>query len=669
MQKTTIIVTIWCIILLISSGCRSDKPLITEKMKWWKDARFGMFIHWGIYSVPAGIYNGEEVPGIGEWIMNTAKIPVKEYEEYARKFNPTEYDAEEWVRIAKEAGMKYIIITSKHHDGFAMYHSNASSFNIYDATPFKRDPLMELAAACEKYNMRLGFYYSQAQDWHHPGGTASGGHWDSLQNGNMDEYIDSIAVPQIKEILSKYGKVSVLWWDTPVGMSAKNAEKLLPLLDLQPGIITNDRLCEGYPGDLETPEQHIPETGIPGKNWETCMTMNDTWGYKSYDQNWKSTETLVRNLIDIASKGGNYLLNVGPTSFGQIPDSSIIRLKEIGAWMDINSEAIYGTEASPFKNLEWGRCTQKPNKRSTTLYFHLFDFPENKVLIVSGLHNPIKKVYALADKDKKRLPFKLKRADISIDLNDVTRTDYATVLVMEIQGAPEVYNSPEITPSTEIFIDSINIKISSDLPDAKIRYTINGNEPDLNSPLYNKIIKLSPNDDIIIKAASFREGQILSGINKIELKKVVAINPIEVKDYKQGIRYAYYEGVWANIPDFSSLKAKKQGLAKVIDISIKDRSVDYGLAFEGYIKIPVDGVYTFFLESDDGSNLFISDSYKIDNDGQHAMIEKKVEVPLKAGYHQIAVNFFQHGGDDELLLSWKGPGFEKMPIGKNVLFH
>ena len=373
-------------------------PTHDQRMQWWRDARFGMFIHWGVYSVPAGVWEGKQVTRSGaEWIMNRGRIPVADYQKLPAQFNPVRFNAEEWVKLAKDAGMKYIVITSKHHDGFAMYHSQADPFNIYDATPFNRDPLKELAAACQKEGIKLGFYYSQAQDWNHPGGAASGGHWDKAQDGGMDEYIDKVAIPQVKEILSNYGPVAVLWWDTPVSMTPERAEKFLPLLKLQPNIVTNNRLdSKKRTGDFETPEQKIPDTGIPGKDWETCMTINGTWGYRSYDNKWKSAETLIRNLVDIASKGGNYLLNVGPTSEGVIPSQSVERLQEIGQWMKVNGDAIYGTTASPFKGLTWGRCTKKLTADGATLYLHVFNWPEDGNLLVPGLKNAVESASLLA---------------------------------------------------------------------------------------------------------------------------------------------------------------------------------------------------------------------------------------------------------------------------------
>jgi alpha-L-fucosidase len=405
------------------------------RMKWWREARFGMFIHWGVYSVPAGTYDGKQIAGIGEWIMNRGKIPVAEYAKYPAQFNPVKFNADEWVSIAKNAGMKYMVITSKHHDGFAMFKSAASPYNIYDATPFKRDPLKELAEACQKQGIKLGFYYSQAQDWHHPGGAASGGHWDKAQDGDMDQYIDKIAVPQVKEILSNYGPIAVLWFDTPNNMTKERAEKFLPLLKLQPGIIINNRLGGGYKGDSETPEQFIPPTGYPGRDWETCMTMNGTWGYKSYDDNWKPVDMLIRNLVDIASKGGNYLLNVGPTSEGLIPQPSIDRLKAVGEWLKVNGEAIYGTTAGPFKKqLAWGRATQKPGK----MYVHVFSWPTTGKLVVP-ITNSAEKAYLLVD-PAKALSTAATPAGLEINLPANAPDPIASVIVLEIGGTVNAIN-------------------------------------------------------------------------------------------------------------------------------------------------------------------------------------------------------------------------------------
>lgn len=428
MKKNNLILSLLLVASLLTSQIvfAQSKTLNDPKMDWWKEARFGMFIHWGLYAVPAGIWNGKDVPGIGEWIMLRGKIPTTDYQQLAAKFNPIQFSADAWVKLAKDAGMKYIVITSKHHDGFAMFKSS-NPFNIVDATPFKRDPIKELAEACEKYNIRFGLYYSQAQDWNHAGGAASGNHWDSAQNGSMDKYIDDVAVPQVKEILTAYNP-AIIWWDTPIGMNKDRADKIAAALKPYPNLITNDRLGGGYEGDLETPEQYIPATGIPYKNWESCMTMNGTWGFKKNDNNWKTTQTLIRNLIDIASKGGNYLLNVGPTDEGLIPQQSIERLQQMGTWLKVNGDAIYGSKASPFAYLSWGRATTKTNK----LYLYIFDYPTDgkiKIPLTVG----IAKAYLLSNPSS-IIKTSTKDKYTYLELPLTAPDKIATVIVVELKG-------------------------------------------------------------------------------------------------------------------------------------------------------------------------------------------------------------------------------------------
>jgi len=433
----------------------------TDRMEWWREARFGMFIHWGVYAVPAGTYKGQKINRIGEWIMNRGKIPVAEYQAFAQQFNPVKYDPDAWVKMAKDAGMKYIVITAKHHDGFALFKSNASKWNMADATPYGKDLLKPLAEACRKNGIKLGFYYSQAQDWNNPGGAASRkvtsegwanpdsttidaytqaheGHWDPAQTTKtMSQYIDEVAVPQIKELLTGYGDVAVLWWDTPTGMTDAYAEKINALLKLQPNIITNDRLKRpNFPGDYKTPEQRIPNLNeLDGKDWETCMTMNETWGYKSYADKWKSTETLIRNLVDIASKGGNYLLNVGPKADGTFPQESIDLLKGMGKWMKINGEAVYNTKASPFGLFAWGRCTKKELAGNSILYFSVFDWPADGKLTIPGLKNEIISAKLLAGNTV--LKTAATAEGVTINIPEKSSDPIATVIKVEVKGKVE----------------------------------------------------------------------------------------------------------------------------------------------------------------------------------------------------------------------------------------
>jgi len=407
----------------------ADDAASRADMGWWREARFGMFIHWGVYSVPAGTYHGRKIPGIGEWIMLKAKIPVAEYRQFAKEFNPVKYDADAWVRLAKEAGMKYIVITSKHHDGFALFDSKATDWDVVDATPYGKDLLRPLEQACKRHGMRLGFYYSQDQDWTHPGGSKSGYKegecWDPAQKGDFDQYLREIAVPQVREILSGYD-IDVLWWDTPRWMTEERAALFLPLLDLRPGIMWNNRLCRGIKGCFGTPEQRIPDRGLD-YDWETCMTMNHTWGYKSFDQDWKSTETIIRNLVDIASKGGNYLLNVGPTKEGLIPEPSVKRLHEIGQWMKVNGEAIYGTTASPFARPAWGRYTKKPG----VLYAHVFQWPAIGTLEIPLKDVNIKSVQLLTVDGPVDLVHRRTAKGIEIDVTEKCPDPIPSVVVIE----------------------------------------------------------------------------------------------------------------------------------------------------------------------------------------------------------------------------------------------
>jgi alpha-L-fucosidase len=351
-----------------------------ERLAWFNDARFGMFIHWGVYSVPAGKYKGQEIPSDSCFITEKTRMPLADYHAFAAQFNPTQYDPDAWVRLAKDAGMKYIVITTKHHDGFALFDTKASEWDMVDATPYGKDVIAPLAEACRKYGMKLGFYYSQCEDWVNPGGGARGGKWDPLQEGEFMDYINHIAVPQVRELLTNYGDVSVLWWDTPTKMTQEASDALIQQLKLQPGIIHNNRLGF-YGGDLRTPEQHIP-SAQDGHAWEACMTIRRTWGFKLSDTDFKSTQTLIHNLVDIASKGGNYLLNVGPDAEGLIPATSQERLRGIGEWMKRNGESIYGTQASSFGRPGWGRVTCKPTPEGTILYLHVFDWQQGGQLFI-----------------------------------------------------------------------------------------------------------------------------------------------------------------------------------------------------------------------------------------------------------------------------------------------
>ena len=446
----------------------SDPPVAApskaadHRLDWWRDARFGMFIHWGIYSVPAGTWKDEVYPGAAEWLMDSAKIPIVEYEPLAAQFNPVKFDAAKWVATAKNAGQKYIVITSKHHDGFCMWGTKETPYNIVEATPFKRDVLKELAAECEKQGMKLGFYYS-IMDWHHP----------DAKGENFPKYVEHMK-RQLKELLGgAYGKVAVLWFDgewIPEWTDALGKDLYAYVRSLQPDIIINNRVGKGRdgmaglskdkdaPGDFGTPEQEIPAGGLPGVDWETCMTMNGSWGYHANDKNWKSDTDLIRMLCETASKGGNFLLNVGPTAEGEIPPESVERLAKVGLWMDANQEAIYGTTASPVPPYFWGDSTAKPQH----LYLLVYQWPDDGFLRLRGVFSKVTKATLLATGDEREVithPY-----GVSIKLKELAGRDLAaTVVKLDIDGPNDIRPRviPQLTDSANMVLSVFDAKIEA----------------------------------------------------------------------------------------------------------------------------------------------------------------------------------------------------------------
>jgi len=439
------------------------------RMAWWREARFGMFVHWGLYSGLAGTWEGKPVGKTGgmEWIQQRVKADTDTYAAAALpKFKPTPGFARKWARLAKEAGCRYLVFTTKHHEGFGLFDSKAGDYNA--GAKLHRDLVKEIVEACRAEGLRVGFYHSVI-DWHHD----QYAYAKSKQlphplkgkpypNGERDhsKYVDYLH-KQVNELVSNYGPVDVLWWDYSAqdfqGQEAWRAFDLMNMVRAkQPAIIMNNRLfrspeagwsgmgTEGYIptldpkyGDFITPEQHIPATGMPGVDWETCMTLNTTWGYSEHDHAWKSDETLIRNLVDIASKGGNYLLNIGPKGDGSVPEESVKSLHAIGAWMKKNGESIYGTQASPFASLAWGRCTQKKLAGGNTrLYLHVFDWPKDSKIVLPGLTNrPLKA--RLLDGGR-RLDATAGENGVVVVMPAIASDPIATVAVLDIAGVPKI---------------------------------------------------------------------------------------------------------------------------------------------------------------------------------------------------------------------------------------
>ena len=372
------------------TALQTHPPAENSRLAWFQEAKFGLFIHWGVYAVPAGVHKGKEVTsGTGEWIMNYARIPAAEYREFARQFNPVQYDPAAWVALAKEAGIKYIVVTTKHHDGFALFDSKVSDWNMVQATPYGKDLIGPLVKAARAEGLKVGLYYSHDLDWAHPGGgggmmeklpdgtyVSAGGKWDAAQEGDFDEYLRTISVPQFRELLTAY-QPDMIWWDYAQNITPERAKPFVKLIQAHPQLISNNRLGGGFAGDLGTPEQHIPESLPSEASWEACVTMNDTWGFMANDHHWKSADTIIRMLVDAAGKGGNLLLNVGPTAEGTFPQESIDRLKAVGAWLKVYGEAIYGTRGGPYAASS--SCTS--TFRANAVYLFLTAHKNNAVAL------------------------------------------------------------------------------------------------------------------------------------------------------------------------------------------------------------------------------------------------------------------------------------------------
>lgn len=459
-MRKTIVASFLLGVALVSVGAQqttTPRPYDAareKRLEWFREAKYGMFIHWGLYAIPAGEWKGQRCLGLGEWLMNRCKVPVTEYEQLTKQFNPTKFNPDEWVQLAQDAGMKYMVITSKHHDGFALFKSAASPYNVVDATPYKKDLLKQLADACAKRGMRLGFYYSQSQDWHEKDG--AGNTWDfgpdmapdgKTELKKYDDYLRGKAEPQVKELLTNYGKVALIWFDTPRNMAGERGERFTRIVrEIQPDTLIDGRL--GTEGDYRSTGDNVIPPEASTEAWETPATINDTWGFRKDDTNWKSPGQIAFKLVDIVSKGGNYLLNVGPTAEGIIPQASADILRTVGRWLKVNGEAVYGAGTSPF-GAEFGEYTSKDAKdvrgqrlflanneyrvtaKPGKLFFTFFAEPRVSFEI-PAMKNKLLRAYRLADKAP--IALKTENGRTTFDMSRPMLDPMATVVVVEYEG-------------------------------------------------------------------------------------------------------------------------------------------------------------------------------------------------------------------------------------------
>lgn len=645
------------------------------RMHWWREARFGMFIHWGLYSVPAGKWGNET--DHGEWIRDTAKIPVGTYEKFKDEFNPTKFDPDAWAKMAKDAGMKYVVITTKHHDGFNLFESRYSDWSV-DSTPFKRDVMRELSTAVRKQGLTMGWYHS-IMDWHHPDYVPRRG-WEAADRpatgADFDRY-NAYLNSEVTQLLTDYGNIGVLWFDGEweSTWTAQRGKELYDLCrKLQPSVIVNNRVSPGrasmedaslQAGDYGTPEQYIPDTGLPGQDWETCMTMNDHWGYNAYDTHWKSSETLISNLVDIASKGGNYLLNVGPQADGTFPPEAVDRLRDIGNWMRVNGESIYGTEASVFEKLPWGRSTTKRRAKDTTIYLHVLTEPKDGKLIVPSIANVPTGAHLLGGG---KVKVARSGGDWIVSLPAKSGT-MPRVIAVDFKGVPIVYKAPKIDTPTNLVIDTQLVKITNQTAKSEVRYTVDGKLPTVKSPLYTGAIKVQGGQTL--RAAMFMGGVQRSGVVSQTFVKAQPMEGQTLIDETSGLTRETFAGEWKSLPVFEDLET--ESFNEVADLSIpmdgKAPRENVGLRYRGYLKVPEAGIYQLELTSDDGSRLYLDEQLVIDADGLHAAAPFRTTVALGKGAHKLRIEWFNGTGGAELKLQWGKVGQPLRPVKPSDYAH
>jgi alpha-L-fucosidase len=678
-----------CSLVLSGAPATAAPP---DRMAWWREARFGMFIHWGLYAIPGGEWGGPKAgTNHAEWIRTTAQIPLAEYDKLLAKFNPVNFNAEEIVLAAKNAGMGYIVITSKHHDGFCLFDTVTTDFDVM-STPFKRDILREMADACRRHGIKICWYYS-IMDWHHPDYLPRRD-WEQdrpTEGADFDRYVAYMKA-QLKELLTNYGEIGVLWFDGQwegnwTDERGRDLEKYVR--SIAPNVIINSRVgraggnygldtASGMLGDYATPEQFIPDSD-PGFDWETCMTMNNHWGYNRADKNFKSTTDLVRKLVDIASKGGNFLLNIGPDELGNIPPESVNRLAEIGEWWNVNSESIRGTRASPFPAgyLPWGRCTTKTDRMgpgSTRLYLHVFNWPADSVLVIPGIFNELARVAAafpLSPHPARAVDPRRIGDSIQVPLTGGPYSDHDSVVVLDVLGSPDIAIPPTISAAADIFIESLPITLSTTRDGVQIHYTLDGSDPTADSPIAAAPVALERS--ATVRAACFRDGRVVSPITSREFRRVSpqpAVTPAQTAPGVLAKVFTWDTGDIQSVEALASMQAISETV--VSDFSLKalqPREKHWGVVHRGYLRVPKTAVYEFTTGSDDGSRLWIGDTLVVDNDLPHSFKAERGVIALEAGLHPIRVAFFENWGGFDLRITWRTLGENERAIGASDLLH
>ena len=642
---------------------------------WWREARFGMFIHWGLYAEAAGVWKGKFFPGWSEWMLNRLKIPpAVYYETLMPRFDPSEFDADAWVQLAKEAGMKYIVITTKHHEGFANFPSGAGDRDVA-ATKFGRpeadggrgrDPLRELAAACERHGLRLGFYYSLL-DWAHPDYLPRR-EWDTRPKDDAS-YARYAAFmrEQVREILDgRYGKIAILWGDGDWEHSARehgSTEIVEMARTLQPGILINDRWAMA--GDYATPENTIPDQG-PARPWETCMTLNGSWGYARDDHDFKGPAEVVRNLTDIVSKGGNYLLNIGPDGRGRIDDESATVLRGVGAWIATHESAIRGNGIAPLPRPSWGRFTYAtPDGAPAALNAHLFEAPAAGSLRLPGVVDDPTAVRVLGGEFPSPA-FHREGPDLVLDLpaascEAITKASPHSVIAVEFAHSPSIVGVPVILGDERLFVDPIAIAFQPPPEGAAIHVTIDGSDPTASSPVIGRDSDgrwtLPLDRTATVRARTSWRGAIGAAETVATFTRVPLMAATPCAGSDPGLNARIVVGDYKEVPAAATFELSKSSTPTESVALPRGLPEDrFAVRLTGSIDVPASGIYRFELASDDGSELWIDGVRVIDHGGFHGATAKHGDAALEKGCHDIDVRMFESVGSDSVSLRWRLPG-------------
>lgn len=667
-----------------SFGCHSvehaigDAPHVEDRMAWWRQARFGMFVHWGPYAIPAGEWNGRT--DYGEWIRANARIPLEQYDALAAQWDPKRFDADSWARLAADAGMKYMVVTTKHHDGFALFDSSVSDWDMA-STPARRDIMSEVAEACRAHGVVPCWYYS-IMDWHHPDYLPRRP-WETdrpVAGAEFDRYENYLA-EQVTELLSRYGPIGVMWFDGD-WESTWTQDRGLRLYDLcrrlQPNVIVNNRIGAGRSkfsaflegaegaGDFGTPEQEIPSVRTNGADWEACITMNDNWGYNAHDREFKSSGELLRLLVEVVSRGGNLLLNVGPDADGAIPAECVERLQAVGRWMRVNGEAISGTSATPVDPPAWGRLTMKDDGANTRLFLHVFEMPAQGQLVLDSIGNPVLSARLLGD-PKRRLEVEATRGRIVVGLEGAPVDPEVNVVELVLAGDLIPYVAPLIETESDVFLDEAVVTIAAPSSALEARYTLDGSEPTTTSALANGPIAVR--ETTTVRARTFHAGAPVGAVATRAFVRGTALPARALEVRASGLRLRTGPSLGAAFPG----DLDPAGEACVVErpaVPSEMRNRENTLfVFEGFVHVPADDVYVTQVDSDDGARVTIDGRLVCEYDGRAPRTSGEGSIALAAGWHALEVRHRNDAGATSLTVRLGRIGKPLAPIAPTNLAH